>query len=67
MKYGHFDDLQREYVINTPETPSPWINYLGSEQFFSLFSHTGRRVLFLSRCTASSFAALPLQRHPCRR
>ncbi len=41
MKYGHFDDHQREYVINTPETPSPWINYLGSEQFFSLFSHTG--------------------------
>ncbi|PFG17869.1 cellobiose phosphorylase [Propionicimonas paludicola] len=41
MQYGHFDDAAREYVINTPHTPYPWINYLGSEQFFSLLSHLG--------------------------
>ncbi|MFZ0529564.1 MAG: hypothetical protein WAL91_03380 [Propionicimonas sp.] len=41
MKYGHFDDAAREYVITTPHTPYPWINYLGSEQFFSLLSHLG--------------------------
>ena len=41
MKYGYFDDEQREYVIRAPETPSPWINYFGCEQFFSLFSQTG--------------------------
>jgi cellobiose phosphorylase len=40
MRFGHFDDEAREYVITTPRTPYPWINYLGSEQFFSLFSHT---------------------------
>lgn len=40
MRYGHFDDEAREYVITTPHTPYPWINYLGSEQFFSLISHT---------------------------
>ncbi|MBI9115136.1 GH36-type glycosyl hydrolase domain-containing protein [Sanguibacter suaedae] len=39
MHYGHFDDEAREYVITTPHTPYPWINYLGSEQFFSLISH----------------------------
>ena len=39
MQYGHFDDEAREYVITTPHTPYPWINYLGSEQFFSLISH----------------------------
>ena len=39
MRYGHFDDAAREYVITTPHTPYPWINYLGSEQFFSLVSH----------------------------
>ncbi len=39
MRYGHFDDEAREYVITTPQTPYPWINYLGSEQFFSLISH----------------------------
>ncbi|NMM94936.1 GH36-type glycosyl hydrolase domain-containing protein [Bifidobacterium oedipodis] len=41
MKYGHFDDAAREYVIDTPATPLPWINYLGNEDFFSLISNTG--------------------------
>lgn len=40
MQYGHFDDANREYVISTPKTPLPWINYLGSEEFFSLISNT---------------------------
>ena len=40
MKYGHFDDQKREYVITTPQTPLPWINYLGSEDFFTLCSNT---------------------------
>ena len=39
MRFGHFDDAAREYVITTPLTPYPWINYLGSEEFFSLISH----------------------------
>ena len=41
MRFGHFDDVRREYVIDTPRTPLPWINYLGSEDFFSLVSNTG--------------------------
>lgn len=40
MKYGFFDDVKREYVITTPQTPYPWINYLGSKDFFSLISNT---------------------------
>lgn len=40
MKYGHFDDEKKEYVIYTPKTPLPWINYLGTEDFFSLISNT---------------------------
>lgn len=40
MKFGHFDDAQREYIITRPDTPYPWINYLGNENFFSLFSNT---------------------------
>ena len=39
MRFGHFDDKNREYVITTPKTPYPWINYLGSENFFALVSH----------------------------
>ena len=40
MQFGFFDDQRREYVITRPDTPYPWINYLGSEEFFSLFSNT---------------------------
>ena len=40
MKYGHFDDVHQEYVITTPKTPLPWINYLGCNEFFSLISNT---------------------------
>ena len=41
MKFGYFDDKKREYVITRPDTPLPWINYLGSEAFFGLISNTG--------------------------
>ena len=40
MKFGFFDDANKEYVITTPKTPLPWINYLGSNSFFSLLSNT---------------------------
>ena len=40
MKFGHFDDANKEYVITSPKTPLPWINYLGCENFFSLVSNT---------------------------
>ncbi len=40
MKFGYFDDANKEYVITTPKTPLPWINYLGSNSFFSLISNT---------------------------
>ena len=40
MKFGYFDDVNREYVITTPKTPLPWINYLGCNDFFSLISNT---------------------------
>ena len=40
MKYGYFDDQNREYVITRPDTPLPWINYLGCEAYFGLISNT---------------------------
>jgi cellobiose phosphorylase len=40
MKFGYFDDAQREYVVTQPDTPLPWINYLGSEAYFGLISNT---------------------------
>ena len=40
MRYGYFDDLRREYVITRPDTPLPWMNYLGTEDFYGLISNT---------------------------
>jgi len=41
VEYGRFDDAAREYVITRPDTPWPWINYLGTEAFHSLVSNAG--------------------------
>ena len=40
MQYGYFDDERREYVITRPDTPLPWINYLGTGEFFGVISNT---------------------------
>ena len=40
MRYGHFDDARREYVILRSDTPIPWINYLGMEEYFGIISNT---------------------------
>ena len=65
MKFGFFDDANGEYVINTPETPYPWINYLGNEQFFSLISNTAGGYAFykdarLRRLTRYRYNDIPL-------
>ncbi|HYE81505.1 MAG TPA: glycosyl transferase [Clostridia bacterium] len=64
MKYGYFDDLNREYVINTPKTPFPWINYLGQDEFFSLISNTAGGYCFykdarLRRLTRYRYNSIP--------
>ena len=47
MKFGYFDDNAKEYVITSPKTPLPWINYLGCEDFFSLVSNTCAATAFI--------------------
>lgn len=65
MKFGHYDDVNREYVIETPQTPYPWINYLGNEKFFSLISNTAGGYAFytdarLRRLTRYRYNDIPL-------
>ncbi len=65
MKFGYFDDNNKEYVITTPETPYPWINYLGSQAFFSLISNTAGGYSFykdakLRRITRYRYNNVPL-------
>ena len=39
MRYGFFDDENREYVIDRPDTPTPWVNYLGSPEYGAIISN----------------------------
>lgn len=59
-EYGHFDDAHREYVITEPATPWPWINYLGSEDFFGLISNTAGGYCF---CQDAKFRRLTRYRY----
>ena len=63
-RFGRFDDVAREYVITRPDTPLPWINYLGSEEFFAIISNTAGGYSFfrdarLRRLTRYRYQAAP--------
>ena len=65
MKFGYFDDLNKEYVITTPTTPYPWINYLGTQEFFSIISNTAGGYAFyrdarLRRITRYRYNNVPI-------
>ena len=65
MKFGVFDDSNKEYVINSPKTPYPWINYLGNQGFFSLISNTAGGYCFykdarLRRITRYRYNNVPI-------
>jgi cellobiose phosphorylase len=65
MRYGYFDDANREYVITRPDTPLPWINYLGMQDYFSLISNTAGGYAFyqdarLRRITRYRYNNVPL-------
>ena len=65
MKFGYFDDVNKEYIVTTPKTPLPWINYLGSQSFFSIISNTSGGYSFykdakLLRLTRYRYNNVPL-------
>ncbi len=65
MQFGHFDDQQHEYVITLPDTPLPWMNYLGCETYFGLISNTAGGYSFyrdarLRRLTRYRYNNVPL-------
>ena len=65
MRFGYFDDKNREYVITRPDTPLPWINYLGMEDYFGLISNTAGGYSFyqdarLRRLTRYRYNNVPL-------
>lgn len=65
MSYGYFDDEKKEYVINRPDTPLPWMNYLGTENFYGLISNTAGGYCFyqdsrLRRLTRYRYNNIPM-------
>ncbi|OAM87279.1 glycosyl transferase [Termitidicoccus mucosus] len=63
--YGHFDDARREYVITRPDTPLPWLNYLGQDDFFGLCTNTAGGYSFwrdakLRRLTRYRYNNIPM-------
>jgi cellobiose phosphorylase len=65
MKYGHFDDNAREYVITRPDTPLPWINYIGCQDYFGIMSATAGGYSYfrdarLRRITRGRYNNVPL-------
>src|SRR5665648_891403 len=63
--YGHFDDAKKEYIITRPDTPLPWINYLGFKKYFGIISNTAGGYSFyldarLRRLTRYRYNNVPL-------
>lgn len=59
-EYGHFNDRDREFVITDPATPWPWINYLGTDDFFGLISGTAGGYCF---CKDAKFRRITRYRY----
>lgn len=67
MKYGYFDESAREYVITRPDTPTPWINYIGSGKYGGIVSNTGGGYSFHKdpqnrRITRYRYNSIPMDR-----
>jgi len=65
MKYGNFDDKNKEYVINRPDIPLPWINYIGCQDYFGIITNTAGGYSFykdarLRRITRYRYNNVPL-------
>lgn len=67
MQYGHFDNQRREYVIDRPDIPVSWTNYLGTEETGTVISHNAGGYMFHKdpenhRITRFRANAVPLDR-----
>jgi cellobiose phosphorylase len=65
MQFGHFDDANKEYVIDRPDTPRSWSNYLGSTEYGAIITNNAGGYSFyqsaaMGRFTRLRFNSLPL-------
>lgn len=55
MKYGYFDESKKEYVITRPDTPAPWVNYLGSPEYGAIVSNNAGDAALQSQVQTEGF------------
>jgi len=55
MKYGYFDDENKEYVITKPNTPKSWTNYLGDTEFCSVITNNAGGYSFYKSAAQGRF------------
>ena len=60
MRYGYFDEEKKEYVITRPDTPAPWVNYLGSPEYGAIISNNAVAAAVLSLCPVISVFCAPV-------
>lgn len=67
MRYGYFDDERKEYVIERPDTPMSWINYLGTADYCGIISNNASGYSFYrspksGRMLRFRFNSIPMDR-----
>jgi N,N'-diacetylchitobiose phosphorylase len=67
MRYGYFDDAAREYVIENPNTPMSWVNYLGTAEYCGIISNNAAGYAFhksnkTNRLLRMRFNSVPMDR-----
>lgn len=67
MEYGYFDNQNREYVITRPDTPAPWMNYLGTGQFSGIISNTAGGLVFYKDPSSHRITRYRFNEVPCDR
>src|SRR5690606_4921952 len=64
MRYGYFDDINREYVIERPDTPRSWTNYLGSTEYGAITTNNAGGYSFYKSAAQGRFTRLRFNNVP---
>jgi N,N'-diacetylchitobiose phosphorylase len=58
MQFGYFDDQNKEYVIERPDTPRSWSNYLGSTEYGAIITNNAGGYSFYKSAAQGRFMRL---------
>ena len=58
MRFGYFDDKNKEYVVERPDTPRSWSNYLGSTEYGAIITNNAGGYSFYKSAAQGRFTRL---------